>query len=209
MPACAKLTKNGPIDYQYDYRSGSNRKARPAAFSVLAGGRKPSCFRGFGVVKRWLYGANNPVSLSDPDGLEPGPTPSPSPGPPVPKYPSAMESFDRGSSFSECIANCFEAANFLGGPGTGALAAAGAPIPKSVAARVGVRVSSFGGASRVTTLPSMLAQKLKLGPRNFLRKAGRVVSPVFTAYGGYLAIAEVVCLKKCDEAHSGCEDFKM
>ena len=69
MPACAKLTKNGPIDYQYDYRSGSNRKARPAAFSVLAGGRKPSCFRGFGVVKRWLYGANNPVNYVDPDGL--------------------------------------------------------------------------------------------------------------------------------------------
>ena len=71
MPACAKLTKNGPIDYQYDYRSGSNRKARPAAFSVLAGGRKPSCFRGFGVVKWWEYGNNNPVRFVDPDGLDP------------------------------------------------------------------------------------------------------------------------------------------
>ena len=71
MPACAKLTKNGPIDYQYDYRSGSNRKARPAAFSVLAGGRNPSRFRGFGVVKWWDYGANNPVNRVDHTGLNP------------------------------------------------------------------------------------------------------------------------------------------
>lgn len=71
MPACAKLTKNGPIDYQYDYRSGSNRKARPAAFSVLAGGRNPSRFRGFGVVKWWEYGMNNPVTFTDHTGLKP------------------------------------------------------------------------------------------------------------------------------------------
>lgn len=70
MPACAKLTKNSPIDYQYDYRSGSNRKARPAAFSVLAGGRNPSRFRGFGVVKWWEYGANNPVTFTDSTGLD-------------------------------------------------------------------------------------------------------------------------------------------
>lgn len=101
-----------------------------------------------------------------------------------------------------CIAQCIEATDPLGPTVTGALAATGGPVPKAVAKKLGVRVIQQQKASRVTTLPSMVSVKNKLGARSGVRATGGVAQGAFIGYGVIMSGATIACVAACVE----CDD---
>ncbi len=87
------------------------------------------------------------------------------------------------------------------------VALAGVQLPKSLVARIAAAVSDvkfanalgrpIAGASRFTTIPSVLSHQLELGGRNVLRAFGRLAAPFDMAYGLLLAQVESWCGYYC------------
>ncbi len=84
---------------------------------------------------------------------------------------------------------------------------AGVQLPKSFVARLATAVGDvkfanalgrpIAGASRFTTIPSVLSHQLELGGRNVLRAFGRFAAPFDVAYGLLLAQVESWCGYYC------------
>jgi hypothetical protein len=102
-----------------------------------------------------------------------------------------------GENWLECFNNCLHNYDFLGLMGSAALTGAGGTIPKSWVGQP----TGLGGASRLTTVPSVVGSGLGGGGAGtvggFLRGTGRVFSPVWIAYGDYLFVMEFYCAARC------------
>jgi len=154
-----------------------------SGYELVLGRRKARDPAGFvDGPNLYAYVGNRPLVLVDPTGL------------------AACCS----KSFVTCFANCvgvhdpFNRA-YTGrfGPGPWArtiTSTLGFTFPKSWLGFIGVRATGLAGSSRITTLPSLLANLTGL---RALRLVGRVFSPIFVTHGLYLAAVESMCAGQC------------
>lgn len=122
-----------------------------------------------GGWNRFGYVGGNPLTFGDPSGLD----------------------------YLSCTANCVSAADPLTTEGIAALTAAGLTFPKWL---VGLP-RGLGQANPLTTLPSWVAHLTGGGSPGTvgaaLRTVGRACSPVWIAYGDYMAGAAAYCAATC------------
>jgi len=103
----------------------------------------------------------------------------------------------KGLDYLSCTASCISNADPLSDGGKAALTAVGATFPKWL---VGLP-RGLGGASSLTTLPSWVANLIGGGAAGTIgaaaRATGRFCSPVWIAYGDYMAAATAYCAASC------------
>jgi len=141
-----------------------------------------------------LYGfvGNGPVKMFDPDGRAPMSWPvAPPPGYPLSISPRENPPLDQ-SPFSDCVARCMQA-NGRNAALTvlGVSTVAGGSVPKPFGA------GYLGGASRCTTVPSLVEHFTGMG----LRQVGRRLNPIMTGAqcfsGGWLVGSTISCSAIC------------
>ncbi len=131
-----------------------------------------------GGINLFAYTENNPVNKIDRLGLNPC-------------------NSDCTQGWFDCLAKCIEAGDPANGVMKGVGTVLGGPIPKGVAARLGVRVITQPGSSPITNLPSITSELLNLGARNWLRTVGAGATYAWIGYGLWLFGWESHCAIRC------------
>jgi hypothetical protein len=154
-----------------------------------------------GLVSPNLYqhAGNNPIIYIDPNGL----SPTPSAG--LPRTSSAVDingiisTFGGQRGWIDCFGDCIDDNDPLNLVAKGIFTGLGGTFPRAWITLIGLRATRLGGATTLTTVPSAASQCLGLGAGNALRVAGRIVSPLWVAYGDYMAVVEARCAYVCGE----------
>jgi RHS repeat-associated protein len=160
--------------------------------------------------------STNPMTMVDPEGLEPVFTPEEEAKIHIMIRPDHAELIlqnaeyihnlppvDMGANWTECFRNCVNSMDPLSTGHKAALAAGGAPIPKSALKPLGIKFSrGFGPASRFTSIPSVIAHYVpKGGLKTMVRGTGRAASRLLGAYTAYMGGVATLCAAVCAERH--------
>ena len=174
-----KLTRFGARDYDASTGRWMSKDAR--RFSAQG-------------TNLFAYALNDPVNVKDPHGEDA-----------VDAVVDALdsvfgsawaESFNTGE-FSECIGRCISETDPINALTKFLTVALGGPVPKEVAAWIIGRKIIQAGASRVTTVPSIVSAFFKLGGASTLRTVGYYSAIFFTVYGDFMAGVVAACTAHC------------
>jgi RHS repeat-associated protein len=176
--------------YFHDWETGSDYVRNRMYSSRLGGWMQRDPLDYIDSLNLYQYAMGDPLAYTDPE--------------------STRSIWDRMDDWIICTGRCIEdndPMNMIIGKAIGFLA--GQMLPKAWVASLAEAVGEHDlagqilasmrrpGASKFTTLPSVLSTKLRLGGRSSLRVLGRLAAPIYLAYGGAMAVVEVYCAGYC------------